>query len=264
MPEKTRSWITAIASGVSVVIAAGTIYIIVDIAREARDEESRNRSLSLITGFSSLASRQQLEALSTEIFLKDIESQTDHDTREIRIERYNTIFAEVVQENIKQVRLHISEILRLTDNVYTCAWFLPEETTAEEKFCDREMLYVIYFPQLSSLFFAFRPLLYCDPVISKIYAGSTLQQKMDNESVVDSGAQKKLKLWELSIMHRVEEMIYDYLDWDHRTKRIDKRVFYTHEEAEEAGFNEGSKRAIVKPKPDFCDQYPFGDTGGFV
>lgn len=264
MPEKTRSWITTVASTVSVAIAAVTIYIIVDIAHEARNEESRNRSLSLITGFSSLSSRQALESLSTQIFLRDIQSQTEHDTRQIRIERYNEMFADVIEENIDQVRVSISEILRLTDSVYACAWFLPEETDEEDKFCDREMLYVIYFPQLSSLFFAFRPLLYCDPVISKIYAGSSLQQKTEKKLKKNQETQNPLKPWEMSIMHRVEEMIYDYLDWDHKTKQLDKRVFYTHEAAEKEGFGEGTKRAVVKPKQDFCDQYPFGDTHEFV
>ena len=233
MFERTRAWINSTGALASVVLAAVSIFIAIEIADRSAEQEARNRSFDLNLNFSSLDSRQQLDAISRRIV-----DRTHFEYSLQGGESYTQIFDRHFEAEIRgrliDVSIAIEETLRFSDSVFLCAWHFLE--------CNQEMLYATYFPQLSQIYFSMRSIMYCDPAHSR-----------HNQST-----QSSIPTWNMSLMERIETMLVEYIEWDQRIKGKGGPVFRTAEEAIQEGIGVGESHVILRPDLDkLCEEYPF-------
>ena len=219
---KDAEWIKIAAAIATVVVAVFSVLIERELIAQEKRRAAVSRSIALyhdIVESPALKHLQEVRHTITRDLWEEYGSEaTAYQTirRSVEVYREGTLFKER-----SKIRQSIDALLHSIETIYDCGDYKEKyeqnETMEIDNFCDQKTISILFGPIMTNIFFAVRPVLYCDPFITTSFP-------------IES------KTGRVTHIVMFESLVIDHL----RKNRETNDVFRTHKDAKDAKDADGS------------------------
>ena len=157
-------------------------------AQQSSDKVAR--TAQVMASFYSSHAIQKLSHFADQVEIEANRRRHDHEGHASSKEF--DVFSDLSKDDSDAVRASIMHFIRTLDTIYYCGW---SDSVREEVSCDKQLLFGIYFEEISWMFSKVRAGIYCDHAIQHLF---------DYEGDVNKD----------SAIYRLETMLLDYLKSD--------------------------------------------------